>query len=265
MRHYRQFLSLGGGVQSTALFLMSLHGKIDNPCEAAIFADTGAEKQSTYETIEFLREYADGFGIPVYSVSNGDILTDTLQNDSVPPVIPFRILRPDGSNLLGRRQCTTWYKITPIQKKIREITHCTSKNPVVQQIGISVDEAHRMRPSRSKSFINRYPLVEKRFGRDSCVAYLKKNGFDVPSRSSCFFCPYNSDAEWQLLNDEYISKCSDFEKAVQSKPMEYLDEGCVPYLHRSFKQIADRPFDKRNPDQLEFDLKSEECEGGCFL
>jgi len=48
-----QVLSLGGGVQSTTLFLMNLTGEIDPPANFAVFADTGWERQGTYEDVEW--------------------------------------------------------------------------------------------------------------------------------------------------------------------------------------------------------------------
>ena len=65
-----QVCSLGGGVASTALFLMSLHGEIESPADAAIFADTGAERQSTLDTIQMLKAYAKDFEVPVHIVKN---------------------------------------------------------------------------------------------------------------------------------------------------------------------------------------------------
>jgi hypothetical protein len=45
-------LNLGAGVQSTALFLMSLDGDLDIVYDAAIFADTGDEPESVYVHLE---------------------------------------------------------------------------------------------------------------------------------------------------------------------------------------------------------------------
>ena len=60
-------LSLGGGLQSTTLLLLSLHGKLPK-IDFALFADTGWERQATYENVEMLREYAAGFDVPIFTV-----------------------------------------------------------------------------------------------------------------------------------------------------------------------------------------------------
>jgi len=88
----RNVLSLGGGVQSTALFLMALHGDFEEKVASAIFADPGAEHAETYDTIEFLREYASGFGVPIYTVSAGNLREYSLgQGTDIPVAIPFSI------------------------------------------------------------------------------------------------------------------------------------------------------------------------------
>lgn len=61
-------LSLGAGVQSTALALMAERGLIDKPT-AAIFADTGDEPASVYEHLERLRGMVS---FPIYVVKEGN-------------------------------------------------------------------------------------------------------------------------------------------------------------------------------------------------
>ena len=186
----RQFLSLGGGVQSTALFLMSLHGEIENPVEAAIFADTGWERQATYDNVAWLTEYAAERGVPVHVVSNGNIREYSLTAGSgrISVAIPFFIRNKQGDKGMLRRQCTSKFKVRPINKLLREMG-ATAKSPVIQWIGISVDEVHRMKPSQVKYVQHRFPLVDKRLGRDSCYQWLVDNDFKIPARSSCVGCP----------------------------------------------------------------------------
>lgn len=62
-----------------------------------------------------------------------------------------------------RRQCTTMSKIEPIRLKVRELAGLTRKRcptyPVVHQwLGISMDEAVRIKPSRAAWQLNRFPL-----------------------------------------------------------------------------------------------------------
>jgi hypothetical protein len=54
-------LSLGAGVQSTTLLLMSLEGMLPK-LDCAIFADTGWEPQRVYEHLDLISAQAAGGG-----------------------------------------------------------------------------------------------------------------------------------------------------------------------------------------------------------
>ena len=84
-------ISLGGGVQSTAMFLMACHEEITPKPMCAIFADTGWERQQTYDMIEYLTEYGENYGIPVYTVGKGNIREDVLNPELRHPSLPFYI------------------------------------------------------------------------------------------------------------------------------------------------------------------------------
>ena len=51
-----QIISLGAGVQSTALMIMAERGEITPKPDFAIFSDTQAELPETYEHIEKLKK-----------------------------------------------------------------------------------------------------------------------------------------------------------------------------------------------------------------
>ena len=50
-----QILSMGLGVQSSAMLLLIAEGQLPKP-DAVIFSDTGTEKQSTYDHLPSVRE-----------------------------------------------------------------------------------------------------------------------------------------------------------------------------------------------------------------
>ncbi len=103
---------------------------------------------------------------------------------------------------MGRRQCTEHYKIRPIQRKIRELLGLTkgqrvpSGTAVELWLGISTDEAIRMKPSRDRWIQNRYPLIEAGMSRKQCIAWWQAR-YDRPlERSACVGCPYQSRQRW---------------------------------------------------------------------
>ncbi len=130
-----------------------------------------------------------------------------------------------------------------------------------QWLGISMDEALRMKPSDVKYVTNRWPLIEKRMSRQDCVRWLERNGIEVPPKSACTFCPYHSMAEWRRIKETP----EDWEKALAVDRM--IRKARPPYdlfVHSSRKPLEE--VDLRTPQekgQMELDLWSEECSGIC--
>ena len=251
----RQVLSLGGGIQSTAVFLMSLHGEIEMPAEFAIFADTGWERKATYAHVAYLREYAAGFGVDVHTVSSGkSIQSEALGGNDF--AMPFFVKTRAGGLAPKRRQCTVDFKVKPFNRELRRLTGATYKTPVSVWLGFSVDEISRVKDSRVQYVQFRYPLLEKRMSRVDCQLWLSKNGFEIPPRSSCVGCPFHSDELWQDLNaDEFADACAVDEAVRLSK------HGKEQFLHRSGQPLRERPFVNDVQTELDIDVA---CGGTCF-
>ena len=169
-----------------------------------------------------------------------------------------------GKGLL-RRHCTGDFKVNVIQKWLRQ----HKAVGVIQWIGISSDEAHRMKESKHKWITNIWPLVERRMSRSDCLKWMEKRGYPTPPRSSCVFCPYHNDAEWRRLKaeePEAFERAVKFEKAHQvalSKTTTGING--IPFLHRSCKPIDQVDFDASKPDWIQENLfgMGQECEGMC--
>ena len=102
-----------------------------------------------------------------------------------------------------RRRCTMDWKIRPIHRYVRTRLGL-SKGQLMRRyarclLGISVDEAHRMAPSRKYWELKTYPLVEANMSRVECRKLLDEMGFgEVPS-SACVFCPFQSSGRWRQI------------------------------------------------------------------
>ena len=116
-------ISLGGGVQSSVMALMASQslpptrsgGAFDRVPDCAIFANTRWEPPSVYEHIDWLEGQ---LSFPLHVVDNGRSLrkdVKALTNHSASSRyvdIPVYLKgRDGGSDGIGRRQCTTNYKI----------------------------------------------------------------------------------------------------------------------------------------------------------
>ena len=64
-------------------------------------------------------------------------------------------------------------------------------------LGISTDEAVRMKDSRDKWMTNRYPLIEAGMSRSDCADWWDARYPDRPlERSACVACPFQSRQRW---------------------------------------------------------------------
>jgi len=271
-----RILNLGGGVQSTTLYLMALRGEIA-PIDCAIFADLGEEPKSVYAHMEWLKSLG---GPTIHVVSAG-----ILGNDLVKGVnskgrrfasIPAFTAQNEGEPLgIVRRQCTSDYKIAPIERFIRrELLGLAKgqriKTKLTQIFGISLDEAGRA--TRIKSNCPHwsepeFPLCDKMMTRADCVKWLKTFGIPhtVP-RSACVFCPYKSNHEWLLLREtdpEGWARAVEIDDALRVEGTvcnRNLNEKL--YIHKSCRPLKEVHLTDGERGQSAFNF---ECEGGCAL
>src|ERR1019366_2930017 len=200
----QHIISLGAGVQSSTMALMAAAGEITPMPDGAIFADTMDEPRRVYEWLDWLQRELP---FPVYRVTAGDLMFAALRlrlskksgNSYLAIGLPVYVLGADGKKGMGMRQCTRTYKIDPIRKKLRELRQ---REDVTQWIGISFDEAHRMKDSRDKWCANIWPLVDMRMTRQDCLRWMGDHHYPEPPRSACTMCPFHSDKEWARMKAE---------------------------------------------------------------
>lgn len=227
-----KIISLGVGIQSTALYYQSSLGELER-CDHAIFADTGGEKTRTLKYWNYLLNWqGENNGIPLYKANYLNLKNDLLNNVNSSrnrfASIPAFTLSNGNVGML-MRQCTGEYKIGQVNKKIKEIL-CLSKNARYPTIevwqGITLDEAERMRVPYNKWQINVYPFCgykvyfdgrcekidTKIQSRNDVLNWYKEKGLPVPEKSSCIFCPFQADYNWIRLKQ---TEPQDFAEAVK--------------------------------------------------
>jgi hypothetical protein len=189
-------LSLGWGVQSWTLAAMIALKEIE-PIDLAIHSDTTHEASGTYAHAEKWTPWLEEHGVKVVTVQSSDTY-QTLDSTITSVLIPAFTLNQKGVSGQVRRQCTNRWKIMPIRKHLRTLLPPNPKAGAVQLItGISWDEATRIRDSDVAYITHDYPLVDARIKRSDCVSWLENHGLDIPPKSSCVFCPYQSPVRWQ--------------------------------------------------------------------
>lgn len=270
-----QVCSLGGGKASTAAFVKSLNGELDNPADCAVFADPGQERATTWNTINYLKELAASKGVPVFIVKTDrlpDIWANALNPDSKVGDLPFHTLDEKGEKTTLSKYCTGEYKRDPIRRFLRSdyfaetmgIPKVSYKNPITVWLGYTIDEVSRMKQSNRKYEIRRFPLaMELRWYRSDCIEYLKTQKLDWVERSACIFCPYRRSEEYDDMPEDEIQRAIQFENEVNAaRGIITAKEGTQAPLriHPSLVPLEERPFENPNIRSQEptlFDL----CEG----
>jgi len=260
-------LSLGAGVQSSCLLLLSAHGVLPK-VDYAAFADPGWERPETYAALDRLEtEVATPAGIPIVRLSAGDIRHDALDPNSPFATMPLFVKNKDGSRGMLRRQCTSTYKIKILLAEARRRLGAEQlENGRVgrvkrglfleQWVGISTDEFTRAKDSGVSYARNVFPLLDLGMSRTDCEQYLAKHGFQAVSRSACVGCPYTSDKGWRNLRDEHPGQWAEavaFDRDIRSGSARATANG-IPlrgqaYLHPSLKPLDEAPIDPPHVDR----------------
>lgn len=132
--------------------------------------------------------------------------------------------------------------LLPPQYPRRAWKECQDDPLVIQWIGISLDEAQRMKPSRKPWIVHRWPLVDLGMKRHDCLRWMEKRAIPKPPRSACICCPFHSDAEWRRMRDKEpveFAKAVQFEKDLQKVKAETDNLRGVPFLHNSLKPLGE--------------------------
>lgn len=254
-------ISLGAGVQSVTLAWMAQRGDIA-PVDCAIFADTGDEKRATYRYLDFLEQEVS---FPIIRVRRVDeSLSESTLNHYAgtggnPWTPPFFF--PGG---MLPKHCSKEWKTRAVIAELRRQFGLVSRQRGPKEkaaevlIGISRDEAHRMKPSEVPWIQNAWPLIDKSMKRSHCIQYLEQRQIPRPPRSACVYCPFQSDAEFEEMKDNPAD--DDWSRVVA------FDEGIrqggngttgplFVSVHR--KPIKDVEFGRQG------EMWGNECEGMC--
>ena len=271
MNEPKRILSLGVGVQSSTLLLMSVQGTLPK-LDAAIFADPGWASKATYAYLEYLKPISEAAGIPIIVTQTTNIREDTLAGEMRGKKwidMPLFTKAPDGSIGMIRRQCTKQYKIRPVRRAVR--TFIGKANAAELWIGVSYDEIHRMSHPDVQWLSHRFPLIHDLsinqpgrlypvgFTRSDCIGWLNAYGYQIPPKSACVACPFHSDVQWMEMKrtypDEFADACN-FDVSVRhlggSRGDLYVHSSCVPLSEVVFKVGSGG-----------MGLAAEECQGMC--
>ena len=268
-------LSLGAGVQSSTLAMMFAKGELKPMPDFAVFADTQGEPKTVYQWLDWLETQLP---YPVYRISKGNLAEEAIRvrtskvtgkkyiGGSTIPVFLFKNGVRKG---FLPRGCSNDFKIKPISTFLRR--HCKIKNKetAVQinlMLGISTDEATRMKPSQVEWIKHTFPLIDNNISRSDCLQWFKNNSLKLPPRSACIFCPYHSVSFWKDLKEnspDEFNQALEYEQKVKKaykETDEFQDDIYDVSIHQ-YNDLKNVTVKKEKHEQL--DLFTGECEGMC--
>ncbi len=226
----KNYLSFGGGVNSVAAFLL---GGFDE----AIFCDTGSEYPETYD---YLDRFAGKFSLTVLNAKDGN---ESLYDYSwryrvVPATWP--------------RWCTVHFKIKPFESYV--------ETPSFKLLAFATDESHRAKISLENDIEHRFPLLETDISRQKCKEIIQDSGLPIPHRSKCWFCPFQTIAEWKELRMNHSDLFCKAEQ-LEGRNMEYRkSKGKKPlYLYGNAKPLRDAVQEKQSKLWKEDEYPPCEC------
>lgn len=276
-------LSLGAGVQSSVLLLMSCRGELPK-LDAAVFADVQWEPKAVYENLEWLKTQAAVAGIPLHTVSAGNIKESLLRSRPLTEgehgtrfaSLPLFVKNADGSQGRMRRQCTKEFKWEPIERFIKRELLGLSKgqrapaDAVEHWYGISMDERRRARGRTSAWEINEYPLIglpthylDRRYTRADCLTWFAQRYPDrkLP-RSACIGCPNADNKQLRRLRDESPEEWADavaFDASIRTLR---CGMNGATYVHRDMVPLDEVDLSTAEERGQE-SLWDDECGGHC--
>jgi len=204
-------VAYGLGVDSTAA-LVEMQKRNIRP-DAILFADTGDEKQETYDYLPVINAWLQSVGFPQVTVVR-------YQPKDFKNWPPYATL---GENCLtngtlpslafGFKSCSLKWKVIPQNKWAESwpmaLDCWQSGGKVRKMIGYDCSPKDRKRYAHAKGLEDDryeywYPLIEWGLDREACKAVIRAAGLPVPPKSACKFCPATQPEELQQHRKEYL-------------------------------------------------------------
>lgn len=227
--------SCGGGRQSGAIAALIQDGRLPKP-EIAFMINTGREKAGTWPFVDgFIRPALQSVGLELTIVPKDEFAYVDLFSHKGDILLPGFTTQGGGRGKL-EPYCSGEWKRDVASRWLKSI----GIDSATMWVGISANEAHRIRAPRSKWLQLAYPLIfTVRMNVQQCVELIRFHGWtaEIP-HSACYMCPNQGDSEWMAMKrhwpDDFTKAC-ELEQQVRLKdPHFYLHPSCVPLTDVDF-------------------------------
>lgn len=192
-------VALSGGKDSTAmaLRLKEMHPEVDF---TYVCTPTGNEPDALFE---HWRKLEGMLGKPIIHITGQHSLVGLILKEKMLPNWRSRF-------------CTVDLKIAPYAAWLA--IQAQQHGEVISYVGLRADEEERAGGDYSKvpGIVTRYPMREWEWGLNDVWGYLAKRGIDIPARTDCKLCFFQTLGEWWEL---WKSDPEGFEQGVMLEDM----------------------------------------------
>jgi hypothetical protein len=206
-------VAYGLGVDSTAA-LVGLR-RLNLVPHLIMFADTGNEKQETYDYLPVINEWLTSVGFPQVTVVRKVVkdfkhwppyysLGENCLTNGTLPSLAF-----------GFKSCSLKWKVYPQDQFCKRWTPAVNwwkkGGKVAKIIGYDNSAKDRKRYAQALDVSGEdprydywYPLIEWGWDRERCKVEIQAAGLPVPPKSACYFCPATQPEELHELKKVYL-------------------------------------------------------------
>lgn len=255
-------ISCGQGAPSVYLIVMAGEGIF--PADIVITADTGWENDMVWSTGErttskdyfykVTKPLAESYGMDAVFVrargKRGELPPiPERQNIEKKIAVDIPLFGSAGGRL--QQHCTRKWKQAAVRQELRR----RGARSATTNLGLTMDEVHRMKTNDKKWETLAWPLIEARLYRATIIDRLKAMDIPFLLSTECDGCPHKNKARWQRTSPETIEELAVFERRF--KGQYFLTDKRIPLK----EALA-----KMNSGQLSlFDDDHTACDSGyCF-
>ena len=224
-------LNYGGGVQTVAMCVLVATERLPRP-DYVIAADTGREMPTTWE-------YAEAHAWPLLArvgldlhIASHDLATVDTHGHNGDLLLP-------AFTTTGKLQtyCSNEWKARVVARYARRMLNV--EGPITNWIGFSLEEARRVKGDAGR----RYPLLDLMLTRADCERIIVDAGLPLPSKSRCWMCPHQTNAEWREVRErpDLWRQAIDLDVEIRD-----ADERGGVWLHRSLRPLAEAPLEQES-------------------
>lgn len=233
--------SYGGGKQSAAIAALVIRGKLPRP-DYIVMSDTERERSSTFRYLDAVIAPAlANVGLTVEIVRKSEFATVDLYSKNGSLLIPAWTTQSGERGKLPTYCSNEWKR-----RVVMRWMTAKGLRPVEMWLGISTDEADRMKDSDTSWLTHRYPLIDLYLNRNDCRVIIASMGWPEAPKSTCRMCPNLTDKQWAEI------KADDPEDFALTAQMErdLREKNPHIWLHKSTQPIETVDFANSNQPEL---------------